>query len=205
MDKPVITLPVWLTKGERVNRLKQAAEHWWENVKSWLEWALDQQDPQKCSEQALEKLAWHRQIKRIQNESLEMFRKRVAFAFANAVDAGSQAGFLRIIKRLDLPVVAVIERQQPFDWDQIEIVWNGNPIALNEQVLQSVIRTYGRTGRRYFVSTSQVAELNIQCVSVMFEQQNTQLRHKFNTPPAVTYSSLSSGISFEQHQSIAQI
>lgn len=80
---------------------------------------------------------------------MTLFRKRVAFAFVNARDAGSVEGFINIFERLGIGYVELFERQPDIDWDVILVRVTDSQIADNTQLLIQIIRQYGRTCRRY--------------------------------------------------------
>ncbi|MGL6516583.1 phage tail protein [Aeromonas caviae] len=80
--------------------LAKGINAFWQRLKGWLLLPLAQQDPLTCSESLLALLAWERDITRFNGEPIELFRKRVRFAFVNARDAGEVAGFKRIFERL---------------------------------------------------------------------------------------------------------
>ncbi|EAT5563884.1 hypothetical protein ABRF96_004643, partial [Salmonella enterica subsp. enterica serovar Chester] len=82
-------------------------------------------------------------------EPLELFRRRVAYAFVNARDAGSVEGFISIFERLGIGYVELMERQPGIDWDVIQVRVTDSQIATNTQLMIQIIRQYGRTCRRY--------------------------------------------------------
>ncbi|WP_370513295.1 phage tail protein [Pantoea sp. paga] len=106
-------------------------------------------DPLTCSEPLLNLLAYDRDITRFNGEPLSLFRRRVAFAFINARDAGSVAGFISIFERLGIGYVELVERQPGIDWDVIQVRVSDSQIADNAQLLLQIIQQYGRTCRRY--------------------------------------------------------
>ncbi|EDV6094794.1 hypothetical protein AA490_005094, partial [Salmonella enterica subsp. enterica] len=70
-----------------------------------------------CAESILNLIAWQYDISRFDGESLPLYRKRVKYAFINAQDAGSVAGFKAIFERLEIGFVEIQERQPGIDWD----------------------------------------------------------------------------------------
>ncbi|MEQ4542314.1 MAG: phage tail protein [Pantoea agglomerans] len=114
-----------------------------------LTWPVSQFDPLTCSEPLLNLLAYDRDITRFNGEPLSLFRRRVAFAFINARDAGSVAGFISIFERLGIGYVELVERQPGIDWDVIQVRVSDSQIADNAQLLLQIIQQYGRTCRRY--------------------------------------------------------
>lgn len=143
-----MALPSWMNKGEPLKLLKTARTFWAE-VYSWITWPLRQFDPQTCIEPVLNLIAYDRDITRFSGEPLSLFRKRVAYAFINARDAGSVEGFINIFERLGIGYVELVERQPDIDWDVILVRVTDSQIADNTQLMIQIIRQYGRTCRRY--------------------------------------------------------
>jgi len=143
-----LSLPTWMKKGEPEKLLK-AARKFWALVYGWVTWPVSQFDPLTCAEPLLNLLAYDRDITRFNGEPLALFRKRVAYAFINARDAGSVAGFISIFERLGIGYVELLERQPDIDWDVIIVRVTDSQIADNAQLLIQIIRQYGRTCRRY--------------------------------------------------------
>lgn len=143
-----LRLPTWMRKGEP-DKLLKAARRFWAQVYSWVTWPVSQFDPLTCSEPLLNLLAYDRDITRFNGEPLSLFRRRVAFAFINARDAGSVAGFISIFERLGIGYVELVERQPGIDWDVIQVRVSDSQIADNAQLLLQIIQQYGRTCRRY--------------------------------------------------------
>lgn len=146
--KLTITLPTWLNRGE-VKKMAAAAGTFWHKVRGWISWPLQQTDPLTCTVQILHLLAYQRDIARFDGEPLGLYRKRVKFAFLNAQDSGSLAGFQNIFRRLDIGEIGQAERQPGIDWDVIIIRLNDSQLASNAALMQEIIRQYGRTCRRY--------------------------------------------------------
>ncbi|MGL5421903.1 MAG: hypothetical protein ACRDAJ_02915 [Serratia fonticola] len=147
--RPDINLPVWMNKGEPLT-LAHASKVWWERVYSWLTFPLAQIDVDTCDEQLLTLLAYQRDINRFPSEPLPLFRLRVKYAFVNAQDAGSKAGFARIFARLEIGQIQQLERQLWLDWDVILLRINDEQLTRNNALMMNLIRQYGRTCRRYF-------------------------------------------------------
>lgn len=143
-----LRLPTWMRKGEP-DKLLSAARRFWAQVYGWITWPVSQFDPLTCSEPLLNLLAYDRDITRFNGEPLSLFRRRVAFAFINARDAGSVAGFISIFERLGIGYVELVERQPGIDWDVIQVRVSDSQIADNAQLLLQIIQQYGRTCRRY--------------------------------------------------------
>lgn len=149
---PTIENKFWLAGAEN-SKLRALAERWWRLVESWLLWPLSQFDAETCTRPVLDLLAWQRDITRGKNEPLRLYRLRVKWACVNAQDAGSTAGFARIFQRLELGAVMIKERNAGMDWDIVLLQLNDSQIASNHDLLDFIIRQYGRTCRRYQFQT----------------------------------------------------
>ncbi|MFM1649100.1 phage tail protein [Aeromonas salmonicida] len=121
----------------------------WRRLRGWLLQPLTQQDPMTCSEAMLTLIAWERDITRFKGEPLDLFRKRVKYAFINAKDSGEVAGFKRIFERLGIGWCELHERQEATPWDVITIEVVDSALAANQQLMETLIQHYGRTCRRY--------------------------------------------------------
>lgn len=143
-----LSLPTWMKKGEP-EKLLRAAHRFWALVNGWITWPVSQFDPLTCAEPLLNLLAYDRDVTRFNGEPLSLYRKRVAFAFINARDAGSVEGFINIFERLGIGYVELRERQPGVDWDVITVRVSDSQIADNAELMLQIIRQYGRTCRRY--------------------------------------------------------
>lgn len=153
-----IKLPFWMDKGE-LAKIVQLFEKWWHSVLITLKFPFETHDEEKCSETVLNLIAYQRDITRFEGEPLELFRKRVKYAFINAKDAGSVAGFKRIFERLGIGRVDIRERMPGLDWDIIHLKLTDSQIAKNEKLIYDIIRKYGRTCRRYAYLTENEVEI----------------------------------------------
>jgi hypothetical protein len=158
---PDITLPVWMNQGEPLT-LAHASTVWWERVYEWLTFPLAQIDVDTCDEQLLTLLAYQRDIDRFPGESLTLFRLRVKYAFVNAQDAGSKAGFARIFERLHIGQIQQLERQLWLDWDVILLRINDAQLSRDNTLMMNLVRQYGRTCRRYFFDVLNQRPLSIR-------------------------------------------
>ncbi|EKP4476839.1 hypothetical protein P3X16_002261 [Cronobacter dublinensis] len=143
-----LRLPFWMSEGEPATLLR-AARRFWTLVYGWVTWPVSQFDPLTCAEPLLNLLAYDRDVTRFDGEPLALFRKRVAYAFVNARDAGSVEGFINIFERLGIGYVELQERQPGIDWDVLLVRVTDGQIADNTQLMIQIIRQYGRTCRRY--------------------------------------------------------
>lgn len=146
----------WWQDGETIPEekqepyfLTQGVIAFFNRVYQWMLFPIQQFDALTCSESILKLMAWDRDINRFEEEPLTLFRKRVKYAFVNARDAGSVAGFKRIFERLGVGIVAFIEREDPQQWDVCTIELTDSDISQNTKLIQTLIEQYGRTCRRY--------------------------------------------------------
>lgn len=157
---PDIKLPSWLNRGDAV-RLKDTFVRFWRRVHGWVIWPLSQNDPLTCSESILNLMAWQYDIARFDGEPLTLYRKRVKYAFINAQDAGSVAGFHAIFARLDVGEISIHERNPGIDWDIILLRMTDSQISDNPTLLGIIISQYGRTCRRYQLEVRTTAPVTV--------------------------------------------
>lgn len=178
-----IELPFWLD-GEEATKLKAAAQSWWESVEGWLRWPLLQMDAETCHLTILDLLAWQRDITRFRGESEALYRLRVKYAFVNAVDAGSVAGFQRIFQRLEIGTVRISERQPDRDWDIVQLHLSDQQLADNPTLLDLIIYQYGRTCRRYEFVTA--TEVSMSIAAYEFSNDQLTLVAKFSNTHTIS-------------------
>lgn len=143
-----LNLPFWNNKGNSIPLIK-AAQRYWERVESGLLWPFTQTDPETCTLTILNFLAYQRDITRFDSEPLWLYRRRVKYAYANAIDAGSVIGIKRIFERLGIGYVEVDERAADRDWDVIIVRLSDGQLSQNATLLRVLVEMYGRTCRRY--------------------------------------------------------
>ncbi|MGL5497548.1 MAG: phage tail protein [Aeromonas sobria] len=154
-ELPAANAPWWedgqtITEGvQEPAFLAKGVMAFWRQIRGWLLAPLDAQDPLTCSLSLLNLLAWERDITRFDTEPLELFRKRVKFAFINARDSGEVAGFKRIFERLGIGWCDIHERQEGAPWDVITIEVTDSALTANQPLMETLIQHYGRTCRRY--------------------------------------------------------
>lgn len=146
-----IELPTWLT-GENSTKLSQVAQQYWGEIESHLLWWLEQLDETQSQLPILDLLAWERGITRLNGESIELYSLRIKHAVVNSEDAGSNIGMEQIFKRLGFGYVQINERVEGFDWDMIEIAMIEDEFTGKQELVQELVKQYGRTCRRYFLS-----------------------------------------------------
>ncbi len=168
MDK--LKLPFWL-EGVELSKLRDAAQTWWTKVETWMTWPLLQLDAETCHPTILDLLAWQRDIQRFQGEPESLYRKRVKYAFINAVDAGSSAGTVRIFQRLGVGYVEIEERFDSVNWDVVRLYLSDSQLSANPVLLRVLMQQYGRTCRRYEFATITPVKLGMRIAHFHDDQQ----------------------------------
>jgi len=143
-----IDLTFW-EAGEKLTALQRTFQQGWERVEGWISLPFDLQDVDNCPVSVLDIIAWQRDITRLSVEPEGLYRRRVKYAYVNARDAGSVAGFKRIMERLGVGYVEIDERQPDRDWDVITLRLSDDQLSTNPQLMPVIIQMYGRTCRRY--------------------------------------------------------
>ncbi len=156
MDWESIQLTFW-QKGTKTKADAQAMgdfiNGWWEQCRTWTEFPLQVYDLSTAPLFIVDLKAWERDIERYTGEPETLYRNRVQYAYENAKDAGTKAGFERIWQRLELGNVEVQERIDGEDWDVVLVTVPAQQIADNPELLRLLIESYGRTCRRYYINT----------------------------------------------------
>lgn len=165
-----LKLPFWL-EGVELSKLRNAAQAWWNRVETWMKWPLLQLDAETCHLTILDLLAWQRDIQRFQGEPESLYRKRVKYAFINAVDAGSTAGTVRIFQRLGVGYVEIEERFDSVNWDVVRLYLSDSQLSANPVLLRVLMQQYGRTCRRYEFATITPVTLGMRIAHFHDDQQ----------------------------------
>lgn len=168
-----IKLPSWLD-GIDAKALGKVAQTYWQAVESYLLWWLQQLDEENASLPILDLLAWERGINRLDGESVELYSLRIKHAVANSEDAGSIVGMERIFKRLGFGYIEINERVPNFDWDMVEVSLIEDEFADNQLLVEELIKQYGRTCRRYFLSALSVINIYVGGGLVEFNKEVVQ-------------------------------
>ncbi len=158
MIKP--TLPTWANKGQ-LAKLNDLAFTWFSLVKTWLNVAFLRLDELTCPVFILDLLAFERGITRYANEPLDLYRKRVKYAFINAKEAGTETGLKNIFSRLGLGEITIHQRTALYDWDVVVVEMSAEQLSTNEQLLLTLLNQYGRTCRRYTLETLSTLTVNV--------------------------------------------
>lgn len=152
-----IVLDFWMSKSNTI-ALAKTMNRWFLYARDLMNWPLQQFDVDTAAIFIVDLIAWERDIQRFNAEPEWLYRKRVKFAYANARDAGTRAGFKRIWQRMELGEVEIYERMEGEDWDIVQLAVPTRTISDNPELLNIIIEKYGRTCRRYQLHTYVKAE-----------------------------------------------
>ena len=135
-------------RGE-LAKLARVLRNYWEHVKAAFEMPLQQNDPLVAPIELVNVLAWQRGVERLGQEPEELFRIRVAHAYGFSHDAGSVSGWEDMFTKLGYPHIAQDERLANIDWDVISLKIRDGDLTNVPKLLDTIVRQYGRTCRRY--------------------------------------------------------
>ena len=148
MKIPEINLRYWMGRGE-IAKFARAMRNYWEHVKAAFEMPLQQHDPLIAPMAVVYVLAWQRGVEKLGQEPESLFRVRVAHAYGFSRDAGSVSGWEDMFEKLGYPHITQDERLANVDWDVINLKIQDGDLTHVPKLLDTVIRQYGRTCRRY--------------------------------------------------------
>ncbi|MDD5697671.1 MAG: hypothetical protein PHH77_03555 [Victivallaceae bacterium] len=160
-ERDKIELRFWQS-ADLLNRIAGAADSFYELVQTWLEKVSGTVDAESAPIKLVELLGWERDIERFSGEDDTLFRKRVKYALVNARDAGSKAGFARIWERLGLGNLEQTERFDAENWDVIRLRIDEEVFGKYAWLLDTLVRMYGRTCRRYELESLATAQVGIR-------------------------------------------
>ena len=151
-----------------VGHLKKYADFlqvWFALVTDWLTFPLNIFDIDTTSIRIVDLFAWERDISRINAEPEWLYRKRVKYAYQNARDAGSLAGFKLIWARMELGALEISEHVFGREWDIIQLEVEDQTLADHPELLNIIIEKYGLACRRYeWVSNYKLkVNIRVQC------------------------------------------
>ncbi|EAP92916.1 phage tail protein [Vibrio splendidus] len=148
MKIPEINLRYWMGRGE-IAKFARAMRNYWGHVKAAFEMPLQQHDPLIAPMAVVYVLAWQRGVEKLGQEPESLFRVRVAHAYGFSRDAGSVSGWEDMFEKLGYPHITQDERLANVDWDVINLKIQDGDLTHVPKLLDTVIRQYGRTCRRY--------------------------------------------------------
>ncbi len=167
-----LKLPWWMS-GEELTKLKDSSQIWFTKTIKWSGWPLTQLDPRTAQPGIVNLIAWQRGIDRFSDEPMDMYRLRVFHAYANASDAGSNHGFVKIFQRLQIGYIEQDERLPDKDWDIIVLRVSDSITAQHPEFMNWLIKTYGRTCRRYEWEVITVLSMEVKSGTFDWDQQTS--------------------------------
>ena len=169
--KLLIKIPYWLAKPlSDLDKLRHASIAFWQRLQTMLLWPAAQLDPMTAELALVHLLAWERDIEQIPQETEQLYRIRVKYALKFAKGAGSIDGWHFMFKKLGVQIISIDERIEFVDWDVIRVQLIDSELSQSSQLIENIIRQYGRTCRRY-----QLAVHNK--VNVFLKTGNTLVQH----------------------------
>lgn len=153
-----IKLPFWMNNGQ-LAKLAELFKKWWGLRLAMFKWLFSFFEEDTCPEFILNLIAYQRDTERFEGESLELYRKRVKYAYINAQDAGSTIGFKNIFERLGIGKIEIRERIAGQDFDIVHLKLTDSQLSENDALIYEIIRKYGRTCRRYAFLTENTIEI----------------------------------------------
>ncbi|HCH1217009.1 phage tail protein [Vibrio parahaemolyticus] len=179
MKIPEINLRYWMGRGE-LAKFARAMRNYWEHVRAALEMPLQQHDPLTAPMALVNILAWQREVERLGQEPEALFRIRVAHAYGFARDAGTIAGWEEMFAKLGYPHITQDERLANVDWDVISLKIKDGDLTNVPKLLDTVIRQYGRTCRRYQYTSYVEMPLAARSKNIEAQYSMSHVKARFN-------------------------
>ena len=139
--------------GAQITALKNAIQSLINNAVEWMAWPLKQLDLAQCNINVVVLIGWQRGIERLNTEPEALFRLRVKYAYINNQDAGTKGGLGKILNRLGIDYISIEERKPGYEWDEVIIKLDDSVVSEYGELIREVINLYGRTCRRYRLSS----------------------------------------------------
>ncbi|HGF5104443.1 TPA: phage tail protein [Vibrio parahaemolyticus] len=179
MKIPEINLRYWMGRGE-LAKFARAMRNYWEHVRAVFEMPLQQHDPLTAPMALVNILAWQREVERLGQEPEALFRIRVAHAYGFARDAGTIAGWEEMFAKLGYPHITQDERLANVDWDVISLKIKDGDLTNVPKLLDTVIRQYGRTCRRYQYTSYVEMPLAARSKNIEAQYSMSHVKARFN-------------------------
>ncbi|TOP99685.1 phage tail protein [Vibrio parahaemolyticus] len=179
MKIPEISLRYWMGRGE-LTKFARAMRNYWEHVRAAFEMPLQQHDPLTAPMALVNILAWQREVERLGQEPEALFRIRVAHAYGFARDAGTIAGWEEMFAKLGYPHITQDERLANVDWDVISLKIKDGDLTNVPKLLDTVIRQYGRTCRRYQYTSYVEMPLAARSKNIEAQYSMSHVKARFN-------------------------
>ncbi len=179
MKIPEINLRYWMGRGE-LAKFARAMRNYWEHVKAAFEMPLQQHDPLTAPIALVNILAWQRGVEKLGQEPEDLFRIRVAHAYGFSLDAGSVSGWEEMFEKIGYPHIAQDERLANIDWDVISLKIRDGDLTNVPKLLDTVIRQYGRTCRRYQYTSYVEMPLAARIKSIDAQYTTSRVKTRIN-------------------------
>ncbi|HHE0366014.1 TPA: phage tail protein [Vibrio parahaemolyticus] len=166
-------------RGE-LAKFARAMRNYWEHVRAAFEMPLQQHDPLTAPMALVNILAWQREVERLGQEPEALFRIRVAHAYGFARDAGTIAGWEDMFAKLGYPHITQDERLANVDWDVISLKIRDGDLTNVPKLLDTVIRQYGRTCRRYQYTSYVEMSLAARSKNIEAQYSMSHVKARFN-------------------------
>jgi hypothetical protein len=176
---PEINLRYWMGRGE-LAKFARAMRNYWEHVKAAFEMPLQQHDPLTAPIALVNILAWQRGVEKLGQEPEDLFRIRVAHAYGFSLDAGSVSGWEEMFEKIGYPHIAQDERLANIDWDVISLKIRDGDLTNVPKLLDTVIRQYGRTCRRYQYTSYVEMPLAARIKSIDAQYTTSRVKTRIN-------------------------
>jgi len=176
---PEIKLRYWMGRGE-LAKLARALRNYWGHVKAAFEMPLQQHDPLIAPMALVNILAWQRGVEKLGQEPEALFRIRVAHAYGFSRDAGSVSGWEDMFAKLGYPHIAQDERLADIDWDVISLKIQDGDLTHVPKLLDTVIRQYGRTCRRYQYTSYVEMPLAVRSKNIEAQYTTSHVKTRLN-------------------------
>lgn len=152
----------WLARpASEFEKMRQAAVVYWQRFAEMIAWPATQLDPMTAEIDLVHLLAWERDIEQIPQETEQLYRTRVKYALKFAKGAGSKEGWYFMFKKLGIPKIAIEERMAHVDWDVVRLQFLDSDLSQSPELIENIIKHYGRTCRRYEFASSNTTKVNI--------------------------------------------
>ncbi|MCG7588042.1 phage tail protein [Photobacterium sp. OFAV2-7] len=181
MNLPEIKFKWWMGRGE-LAKFARALHNYWGHVEAALKMPLEQHDPLTAPLGIVDLLAWQRDVKRLGQEPEDIYRIRVAHSYSFARDGGSKAGWEEMFDKLGYPHIAQDERLKEVDWDVISLQIRDGDLTDVPELLDTVIRQYGRTCRRYQYTTYIEMPIAAKPQAIEASYETTHITTRINVP-----------------------
>lgn len=187
----------WLAKpGSELDKLRKGAVRFWQRYVELLQFPAKQLDPMTAELEFVHLMAWERDIEQIPTETELMYRTRVKYALPFAKGAGSTKGWLEMFNKLGIPSLTIEERFSEIDWDVVDLQFLDADLGSRQALIDYICRQYGRTTRRYQLSTIAIMPVAYS-LSAFDNQQNYKVAAvNKNLLPAKRLMTMDSGSSF---------